>query len=170
MKTMKAIAGGIIMITMFALVINTANAQATGQGRVNKQVQPQEELLPPSPPPPPPPPDVKREQEHPKLELPDMTDAQRESIKKADLKNMQVMTPLKNQMREKKARLASILATGPFDQNAADQVADDIGKLASSLLKAQIRHDQELRGILTPDQQIIFDAKPKPFLDKIPGK
>jgi hypothetical protein len=47
----------------------------------------------------------------------------------------------------------------------ADQVADDIGKVASSILKQQIRHDQELRAILTPDQQIIFDSRPKPFLN-----
>ena len=74
---------------------------------------------------------------------------------------------LRNQMLEKRIRLSSILTTMPIDNKAADQVADEIGKVAASILKAKIRHDLELRSLLTPDQQIIFDARPKPFLREL---
>ncbi len=43
------------------------------------------------------------------------------------------MTPLKNQMCEKRARLATIMSTIPVDQKQADLIADGIGKIAESL-------------------------------------
>ena len=101
------------------------------------------------------------------LNLPDLSPEQLEKIKKSDLKHMSEVTPLRNQMREKKARLESILTTIPLDQKQADLVADDMGKIVSALLKSQIRHDQELRGILTPDQQVIFDSRPKPWMHSL---
>jgi Spy/CpxP family protein refolding chaperone len=74
------------------------------------------------------------------------------------------MTPLKNQIREKKARLQTLLTSNPFDERSADQVAEDIGKIEGSILKELIRHDQFLKSLLTPQQQIIFDSRSKPFL------
>lgn len=119
---------------------------------------------PPPPPPPPPPSEEGMDQGRPGLDLPDLTPDQLAKIKKTDLKNMADMTPLRNQVREKRARLATIMATIPVDLRQADVLADEIGKTASSILKLQIRHDQELRAILTPDQQVLFDARPKPWL------
>jgi len=79
---------------------------------------------------------------------------------------MKAMTPLFNQVREKKARLQTILATTPFDVKSADQVAEDLGKMETVILKELIRHDQTLRNLLTPEQQVVFDARPKPFLHR----
>ena len=104
------------------------------------------------------------DQGHQGLDLPDLTPDQLAKIKKTDLKNMAEMTPLRNQVREKRARLATIMATIPVELKQADILADEIGKTASAILKLQIRHDQELRAILTPDQQVLFDARPKPWL------
>ena len=104
------------------------------------------------------------DQVHQVLDLPDLTPDQLAKIKKTDLKNMAEMTPLRNQVREKRARLATIMATIPVELKQADILADEIGKTASAILKLQIRHDQELRAILTPDQQVIFDARPNPWL------
>jgi Spy/CpxP family protein refolding chaperone len=98
------------------------------------------------------------------LDLPDLSDIQKDKIRQADLKHTQAMTPLKNQMREKRAQLATLLSSPPADINAADKVADEIGRIQASLLIETIKYDQALRSILTPDQQIIFDSRPKPFL------
>jgi Spy/CpxP family protein refolding chaperone len=125
---------------------------------------------PPSPPSPPPPPPAGEgmDEAHASLDLPGLTPDQHDKIRKARLKQMADMTPLRNQLREKKARLSTILTTMPVDQKQADQVADEIGKIASAMLKLKIRHDQELRNILTPDQQVIFDSRPKPWLNRRP--
>ena len=173
MKTKQIILKGIILILFFGLILNQISAQNNSQAKEIKKnpkqqvTSPASQSSPPSPPPPPPPvPDINPDYPPPPLDLPDLTVEQKEKIKKTDLKQMAAMTPLRNQMREKRVRLASILTTMPMDIVLGDQLADEIGKLASAILKLQIRHDQELRNILTPDQQIIFDSRPKPFLKR----
>jgi len=98
------------------------------------------------------------------LDIPGLTAEQREKIKKSDLELLKVVTPLRNMTREHKAHLETLLATQPVDLKAADQVADEIAKNRAAMLKLAIRHDQEIRGFLTPDQQVVFDSRPKPFL------
>jgi Spy/CpxP family protein refolding chaperone len=120
----------------------------------------------PPPPPPPPPADVDEPMPAPRLDLPDLTDEQKEKIKAIDLKSMAELTPLRNQVKEKTTRLQTVLTTQPFNEKEAFQLADEIGKIRGSMLKTGIRHDQELRKILTPEQQILFDARPKPFLNQ----
>jgi len=179
MKTKQIILKGIILILFFGLILNQISAQNNNQVKEIKKNSKQQVTTPtsqpsqpsppspPSPPPPPPPvPDIDPDYPPPPLDLPDLTVEQQEKIKKTDLKQIEAMTPLRNQMREKRVRLASILTTMPMDIALADQLADEIGKLASAILKLQIRHDQELRNILTTDQQIIFDSRPKPFLKR----
>ena len=179
MKTKQIILKGIILILFFGLILNQISAQNNNQVKEIKKNSKQQVTTPtsqpsqpsppspPSPPPPPPPvPDIDPDYPPPPLDLPDLTVEQQEKIKKTDLKQIEAMTPLRNQMRENRVRLTSVLTTMPMDITLADQLADEIGKLASAILKLQIRHDQELRNILTPDQQIIFDARPKPFLKR----
>ena len=180
MKTNNYLLKGIILIVLLSIVLIKVQAQDKNEGTKTMKNQheqaptpptpptsPTPPTPPPSPPPPPPPPDVSQDEMHPPLNLPDLTDEQKEKIKKVDLKHLEAMTPLRNQMLEKRIRLSSILTTMPIDNKAADQVADEIGKVAASILKAKIRHDLELRSLLTPDQQIIFDARPKPFLREL---
>jgi hypothetical protein len=121
-------------------------------------------LMPPPPPPPPPVADQPDSPLPPQLNLPDLTTEQLDKIRQAGLDHMKTMTPLRNQIREKKARLQTVLTTSPFDAKAADQVAEDLGKAETGILKEMIKHDQALRNLLTPAQQVLFDARPKPFL------
>lgn len=156
-----------MMTTVFAQNKEDAPNAAKPMDRNDRKVAP----VPPPPPPPPPPsadapshPGMDDETMPKCLNLPGLTDEQNLKIHKLELKNIEAMTPLKNQMREKRAKLATLLSTQPVSQKETDLVADEIGKIMVSIMKLQIRHDQELRSILTPDQQIIFDARPKPFL------
>ena len=150
----------------FSLIATSISAQ-----QQNETTPPQKpeypQSLPQIPPPPPPPvaepPDIPPP---PPLLIPGLTDEQTEKIRKADLKQLEAMTPLKSLMREKNAHMNTILTAMPFNNREADKVADEIGAIHTSVLKLQIRHDQEIRAILNPDQQIIFDSKPKPFLGR----
>ena len=166
MKTSNFLLKGMILVVLLSMILIEVSAQDRNADLKVKKNPNEQSTSPTSPPPPPPPPDVEQDDMQPPLNLPDLTEDQLSRIKKVDLKQMEAMTPLRNQVREKRARLSTILITMPVDLNAADQVADEIGKVAASILKAQIRHDQELRYLLTPDQQIIFDSRPKPFLRK----
>jgi Spy/CpxP family protein refolding chaperone len=172
MKTTIENAKWIILTLVFVMIASGIFAQkGSDTQKVIKSDQAQVTPAPPPPPPPPPPPaeqgmESMRDTPPPAFSLPDLTNDQMEKIKKMDLKQMELMTPLRNQMREKKVHLMTLLSTPPANIKEADNVTDEIGKLEASILKQQIRHDQELRNILTPDQQIVFDARPKPFLQR----
>jgi len=176
MKTNLSILGQIMLVIFFSLIIMNVSAQDKNDGSKSlKKVHEQNQIPPsapnppdaPTPPPPPPPRSLERVNDAPApLNLPDLTEDQKAKIKKLHLKQLESMTPLKNQIREKRARLETILTTAPVDLNAAEVVADDLGKIHTSILKLMIRHDQALRNLLTPDQQVIFDTRPKPFLRK----
>lgn len=177
MKTKNRISIPIAIILFFSMIIMNAYAQDRHQAQGKSQNQSEDNLMPPQPPAHGLNPDKQDRPNHPQgegfeeapapLDLPGMTPEQHEKIKKAHLKQVSDMTPLKNQLREKKARLETLLTTMPFDQKQADEVADELGKTGTAILKIQIRHDQELRNLLTPDQQVIFDARPKPWLNKM---
>jgi Spy/CpxP family protein refolding chaperone len=130
---------------------------------------------PPQPPPPPPPPSIDSNPKHPAgrndmlpplPDLPDLTPDQQSQMKKATLEHIKSMTPLKNQLHEKTVRLRSIMTTEPWDARNADQVAEEIGKAETQMLKETIRFDRAIRSLLSPDQQVLFDARPKPFLNR----
>jgi len=165
-----------ILLTVLFSILSVGLLAQTGKDapKVQKSgdLPNMDQPLPPPPPPPPPPvppvPPVMGPCDKfpdPPLDLPDLNIDQLDKIKKADLKNIGAMTPLRNQMREKMVHLSTLLTTQPVNMKEADLVADEIGKIHASILKQQIRHDQELRGILTPDQQIIFDSRTKPFIE-----
>jgi len=161
-----------ILTTVLFCILSSGLLAQTGKDAPNAQRtgdKPDIDQPLPPPPPPPPPPMAQGEPGElpgPPLDLPGLTADQLEMIKKADLKNIEALTPLRNQMREKRIHLSTILTTQPVNIKEADQIAEEIGKINASILKQQIRHDQELRVILTHDQQIIFDSRLKPFLEK----
>ncbi|MEI6454781.1 MAG: periplasmic heavy metal sensor [bacterium] len=156
-------------LTSTAIIAQTSDNSPKVSKTTGLQSQNDFDQPPPPPPPPPVPPVPGCDQpDMPPLfpDIPGLTEAQIDQMKRSGLKNMEAMTPLRNQVQEKTARIRTILTTMPFNQKEADQAADEIGRLNASMLKQSIRHDQELRAILTPDQQILFDSRPKPFLNR----
>jgi hypothetical protein len=120
---------------------------------------------PPVPPMPPDPSDTDGFEGHrPILNLPDLTPEQKTAIKKVDLAFMPQLTPLRKLVQADKAKLEALLAMHPSDVSETDKVSDEIGKTVSKLLKIMVQYDQSLRVTLSPDQQVIFDARPKPWL------
>jgi hypothetical protein len=181
MKTQAISINRIALLLVFGLLMITTYAQDKKQSKNCHEnlpthvSQPQppagvnEPGAPPVPPMPPDPPEREGFRDHrPILDLPDLTDDQKTAIKKVDLAFMPQVTPLRKLVDADKARLEALLAMHPADMTQTDNVADEIGKTVSKLLKIMIQYDQSLRATLSPDQQIIFDARPKPWLHMRP--
>lgn len=127
--------------------------------------------IPPPPPPPPPPDDQEEFQGAARgLNLPDLTADQQEKIKKLRLAGLEKMTPLKNQLKEKRAHLASLLTEKNVNMTEVNKTADEIGGLMAQMLKNSIGTDQAIRALLTDEQRVIFDSRPKPFLNPLKPK
>ena len=174
MKTIALNVKWIMLTLLFSVMVTGIFAQGGNDPQNQKQRhdqprgQNQERPLPPGPPEPPAPPDMDQPGDFnpPPFFLPDLTDDQKDKIHKVELKQIEAMTPLKNQMKEKRARLNTIVTTMPVDLKGAELMADEIGKITASMIKVNIKTDQEIRALLTPDQQVLFDARPKPFMKR----
>jgi Spy/CpxP family protein refolding chaperone len=166
MKTRKSMAILLLMSGMALTAWNIVSAQDAPPPP--PPVPPAEATQVPPPPPPPPPDDPEGFQGPARgLDIPDLTEDQQAKIKKIQLTSMEKMTPLKNQLHEKKARLGSLLTAKPADMNEAGKIADEIGDLMARMLKNKMEADQAIRAVLTDDQRVVFDAKPKPFLNSM---
>ncbi len=91
--------------------------------------------------------------------IPDLTDQQKKQIEDFHLAHMKEMTPLKNQMGEKRAHLKTLRTADKPDNNAINKTIDEITNLQNQMMKKCETHFQSVRGILTDKQRVFFDAK-----------
>lgn len=94
------------------------------------------------------------------LQLPNLTDQQKEQIKSIMLKNREAMIPLRNQMREKAAHLRTLSTAKNVDRKAAESVIDEIGNLRTQMMRKRFETHQQIRALLTDEQRVWLDSHP----------
>jgi len=96
---------------------------------------------------------------HMKQMIPDLTEDQMTKIKSLRLETMKETTPLKAQMKEKKAHLNTLAIAEKADMKAIEKTIDEMGAIRVQMMKAHAKMRQGVRAILTDDQRVIFDSK-----------
>lgn len=163
MKTVKNFA--VPLLAAAIVVMAGFRVMAQNGNEPSPPAPPRHENPPPPPPPPPPlPPDRSEICGAGIADLPGLTGQQTEDLRKADLKQMKDMTVLKNQIRECISHLATLLVMDDPDAGDLERTIMKMGDLGERRLKLQIAYDREIRNLLTPEQRILFDMRPKPFL------
>lgn len=94
----------------------------------------------------------------PFMMIPDLTDAQQEQINAIHVKTMKEVQPLTNQLREKRAHLRTLCTAEAADLKAINKQIDDISAMQASIRKLHAKSMQEIRGLLTDEQRVAFDA------------
>ena len=90
--------------------------------------------------------------------IPHLTDVQKEQIKKIRIRTRQITLPIKNTMREKKARLTTLSTAEKADMNKINKTIEEIGDLQTQLMKSRQTARQEIRGLLDDEQRVFFDS------------
>ena len=88
----------------------------------------------------------------------DLTEAQQDQLKTLRLSFREETLPLKNELREKKARMRTLTTAKEADMKAINQLAEEMGELQTNMVKKHLAHRQEVRKILTDEQRILFDS------------
>lgn len=136
---MKSILAPIIMVFLIA---DLSFAQQRGQRQMQDTPQAQ----------------MQQRQQDPGMNLPNLTDEQREQIRKSVIENREKMLPLQNQLREKQARLRTLTTGNTVNMREAELVIDEVAALQSQMLKNRMNHRNEIRNNLTDEQKVIFDT------------
>lgn len=92
------------------------------------------------------------------IALLDLSEEQQEQVKQHWLEGQQQMLPLRNELREKHARLQTLTTTADYDESAVNSLIKEIGDLQTSMMLLREGHRQEMRSFLTDEQKVIFDA------------
>ena len=89
----------------------------------------------------------------------DLTEEQQASVADLRTTHLKEMMDLRNKLREKRARLQTLTTGDNYDKNAVESVIDEMGEIHTQLLKERTSHRQDVRNLLTEEQQVLFDAR-----------
>jgi Spy/CpxP family protein refolding chaperone len=93
------------------------------------------------------------------MSLPDITDAQKQSLEKLKTQHQKDMISFKNLLAEKKAHLNTLSMAETADMAAINKTIDEIGALKTDMMKKCEAHKQDVRKVLTEKQRLIFDTQ-----------
>ncbi|MCF6365428.1 MAG: Spy/CpxP family protein refolding chaperone [Bacteroidales bacterium] len=91
------------------------------------------------------------------MNIPDLTEAQKTKLTEMRTANMKEMLPLRNELKEKQARLNTISTGDNVNMKEVNKTIDEIGILKTTMAKKRAAHRQGVRKILTDDQKVFFD-------------
>jgi Spy/CpxP family protein refolding chaperone len=90
--------------------------------------------------------------------IPDLTEAQETKLDKFRTAHLKEMTTFKNELKIKKAELRLLQTADKVDAKAVDAKIDEITNLKNKMMKATASHREDVRGVLTDEQRVYFDA------------
>ena len=91
------------------------------------------------------------------MNIPDLTEDQKDQIKEMRTMHMKEVMPLRNELNEKEAHLQTISVGDNVDLNKVYATIDEIAEIKVNTAKKRAAFRQDVRKILTEDQRVFFD-------------
>ncbi|MHC1705211.1 MAG: Spy/CpxP family protein refolding chaperone [Tenuifilaceae bacterium] len=91
--------------------------------------------------------------------LPNLTADQKAKMETLRIKHIKEVTPLRNELAEKRARLNTLESAEKTDMTAINKTIDEISALNAKMMKQRASHRAEVSSLLTDDQKVLFNAK-----------
>jgi Spy/CpxP family protein refolding chaperone len=88
--------------------------------------------------------------------IPNLTEDQKQQLKTAKVNLQRETLPLKNELREKKARLQTLKTTEGSSEKSINKVIDQIGDLQTKMMKARTANQMEVKKFLTEEQRLFL--------------
>ena len=88
--------------------------------------------------------------------LPGLTEEQKGQMKDIHVATEKATLPVKNQIREKEARLRTLVTAETYDEGAINQLLNEIGELKVQVEKTKIASLQQIKEVLNDEQLLVF--------------
>lgn len=92
--------------------------------------------------------------------IPDLTEDQESKIKDLRIDHLSEMNDFRNQINELRAKKHTLMTSDNSDLNEINSVIDQMTAVQNKMMKNRAKHRQEVRGLLTDDQKVLFDSRP----------
>lgn len=87
----------------------------------------------------------------------DLSEEQETNIKSLNLEADKKVIPLRNEIREKRAKLISLQSTDEYDKKAVNQLIDEIASKQAQIRKIRAEKHRSVRNLLNEEQKVQFD-------------
>ncbi len=87
-----------------------------------------------------------------------LSQEQQQKMNELIIKHLKEITPLKNELKEKRARLRTLETVDKPDVNAINKTIEEIGSLQTQLMKKKSAHRLEVLSLLTDEQKVIYNS------------
>ncbi|HSA05491.1 MAG TPA: Spy/CpxP family protein refolding chaperone [Tenuifilaceae bacterium] len=98
--------------------------------------------------------------------IPNLTDEQQQKINDLKVKHIKDVTPLKNELGEKRARMRTLQSVEKPDLNAINKLIDEMAAVRAQIQKKAAAHKVEVASLLTDEQKVYFNAHQGRKFDK----
>ena len=88
-----------------------------------------------------------------------LDDKQNESINKIRTDEVKQTTQIRNQLREKRAKLETLQTSEKPDMKDINNLIDEIATLQAQQMKIQAASRQKIRSLLNDEQKAFYDAQ-----------
>jgi len=88
-----------------------------------------------------------------------LTDEQKTQISDLKLVHQKEMLPLRTELQGKMVELQLFKTEDKPDLKKIDNLIEEVEKIRAKMQKSRVRHQLEIRNILTPEQKRIFDSR-----------
>jgi Spy/CpxP family protein refolding chaperone len=89
----------------------------------------------------------------------DLTPEQDTKITELRTKHLKEVTPMRNELNEKRAKLRTLQTSEKTDLNAINKTIDEMATLRANIQKKGAAHRSEVSSLLTDDQRVMFNAR-----------
>ena len=87
----------------------------------------------------------------------DLSEEQETNIKSIRLGADKKIIPLRNEIREKRAKLVSLQSSDNYDKKAVNQIIDEIAAKQAQIRKINAEKHKSVRNLLNEEQKVQFD-------------
>ena len=90
--------------------------------------------------------------------IPNLTADQKTKIESLKAKHFKEVTPIKNELAEKRAHLTTLESAEKPDKDAINKTIDEMTLLQAKIMKLSVNHRIEVASLLTDEQKIAFNS------------
>ena len=90
--------------------------------------------------------------------IPNLTAEQKTKIESLRVKHFKEVTPIKNELIEKRAHLNTLESAETVNKDAITKTIDEISALQAKLMKLKVNHRLDVASNLTDEQKVYFNA------------
>ncbi|HPD95148.1 MAG TPA: Spy/CpxP family protein refolding chaperone [Tenuifilaceae bacterium] len=92
--------------------------------------------------------------------IPNLTDEQKQKIDDLRVKHIKEVTPIKNELNEKRAHLHTLETADKPNLNEINKTIDEISALRAEIMKKNAAHRLDVASLLTDEQRVFFNSRP----------